>query len=156
MCIRDRTDYEARSNIMWTATWALNTLIAKGKTTDWEVHMIGQAVGAYTDATHGMTLSAVSMPYYRLIMPYAVDKFARYAVNVWGVDAAGKSKEAVASEGLDAMEKWMRKIGLVMNISDLGVTEDMLEGIVKSTFIMQGGYKVLTEEDVMKVLRESM
>lgn len=156
IAVEDPRNYEARSNIMWTATWALNTLIAKGKTTDWEVHMIGQAVGAYTDATHGMTLSAVSMPYYRLIMPYAVDKFARYAVNVWGVDAAGKSKEAVASEGLDSMEKWMRKIGLVMNISDLGVTEDMLEGIVKSTFIMQGGYKVLTEEDVMKVLRESM
>ena len=156
IAVEDPRNYEARSNIMWTATWALNTLIAKGKTTDWEVHMIGQAVGAYTDATHGMTLSAVSMPYYRLIMPYAVDKFARYAVNVWGVDAAGKSKEEVSREGLDAMEKWMRKIGLVMNISDLGVTEDMLEGIVKSTFIMQGGYKVLTEEDVMKVLRESM
>ncbi|HIU20832.1 MAG TPA: iron-containing alcohol dehydrogenase [Candidatus Limadaptatus stercorigallinarum] len=156
IAVEDPRNYEARSNIMWTATWALNTLVAKGKTTDWEVHMIGQAVGAYTDATHGMTLSAVSMPYYRLIMPYAVDKFARYAVNVWGVDAAGKSKEEVAREGLDAMEKWMRKIGLVMNISDLGVTEDMLEGIVKSTFIMQGGYKVLTEEDVMKVLRESM
>lgn len=156
IAVAEPCNYEARSNIMWTATWALNTLIAKGKTTDWEVHMIGQAVGAYTDATHGMTLSAVSMPYYRLIMPYAVDKFARYAVNVWGVDAAGKSKEDVAREGLEAMEKWMRKIGLVMNISDLGVTEDMLEGIVKSTFIMQGGYKVLTEEDVMKVLRESM
>ena len=156
IAVEDPRNYEARSNIMWTATWALNTLVAKGKTTDWEVHMIGQAVGAYTDATHGMTLSAVSMPYYRLIMPYAADKFARYAVNVWGVDAAGKSKEEVAREGLDAMEKWMRKIGLVMNISDLGVTEDMLEGIVKSTFIMQGGYKVLTEEDVMKVLRESM
>ena len=40
------TDYEARSNIMWTATWALNTLIAKGKTTDRMVHMLGQAVGA--------------------------------------------------------------------------------------------------------------
>ena len=156
IAVEDPRNYEARSNIMWTATWALNTLVAKGKTTDWEVHMIGQAVGAYTDATHGMTLSAVSMPYYRLIMPYAADKFARYAVNVWGVDAAGKSKEEVAREGLDAMEKWMRKIGLVMNISDLGVTEDMLEGIVKSTFIMQGGSKVLTEEDVMKVLRESM
>lgn len=156
IAVEDPRNYEARSNIMWTATWALNTLVAKGKTTDWEVHMIGQAVGAYTDATHGMTLSAVSMPYYRLIMPYAADKFARYAVNVWGVDAAGKSKEEVAREGLDAMEKWMKKIGLVMNISDLGVTEDMLEGIVKSTFIMQGGYKVLTEEDVMKVLRESM
>ena len=87
------TDYEARSNIMWTASLALNTLIAKGKTTDWEVHMLGQAVGAYTNATHGMTLAAVSMPYYRYILPYAEDKFARYAVNVWGVSAEGKTKK---------------------------------------------------------------
>ena len=55
---------------MWTATWALNTLIAKGKTTDWMVHMIGQSIGAYTNATHGMTLSAVSLAYYRHILPY--------------------------------------------------------------------------------------
>ena len=70
-------DYEARSNIMWTATWALNTLVAKGKSTDWMVHMLGQAVGAYTNATHGMTLAAVSLPYYRYIMPYGLPKFKR-------------------------------------------------------------------------------
>ena len=63
--VKNPLDYEARSNIMWIATWALNTLVAKGKTTDWEVHMIGQSIGAYTNATHGMTLSAVSLPYYR-------------------------------------------------------------------------------------------
>ena len=60
---KDMQNYEARSNIMWTATWALNTLVACGKTTDWMVHMLGQAVGAYTNATHGMTLAAVSLPY---------------------------------------------------------------------------------------------
>lgn len=65
-------NYEARSNLMWTATWALNTLVAKAKSTDWMVHMLGQAVGAYTDATHGMTLAAVSLPYYRFIMPYGL------------------------------------------------------------------------------------
>ena len=54
-------DYEARSNIMWCATWALNTLVSRGKSTDWEVHMLGQAVGAHTDATHGMTLAAVAL-----------------------------------------------------------------------------------------------
>ena len=59
---RDPQNYEARSNIMWTATWALNTLISRGKSTDWMVHMLGQAVGGYTNATHGMTLSAVSLP----------------------------------------------------------------------------------------------
>ena len=62
---REPHDDEARSNIMWTATWALNTLISRGKTTDWMVHMIGQSVCAYTNATHCMTLAAVSLPYYR-------------------------------------------------------------------------------------------
>ena len=156
IAVKDPENYEARSNIMWTATWALNTLIAKGKTTDWEVHMIGQAVGAYTDATHGMTLSAVSMPYYRLIMPYAPDKFARYAVNVWGVNASGKSTEEVAAEGLDEMEKWMKEIGLVMNVTDLGVMPDMLDGIVKATFLNEGGYKALTAADVRTILEQSM
>ena len=156
IAVKNPTDYEARSNIMWTATWALNTLIAKGKTTDWEVHMLGQAVGAHTDATHGMTLSAVSMAYYKLIMPYGLKKFVRYAVNVWGVNPAGKTDETIAEEGLAAMEAWMRRIGLVMNLTDLGVTEDMIDGIVKSTLIMEGGYKVLTQDDVRSVFKNSL
>ena len=154
--VENPQDYEARSNIMWIATWALNTLVAKGKTTDWEVHMIGQAVGAHTDATHGMTLSAVSIPYYKKILPYGLAKFKRYAVNVWGVDPNGKTDEETAFEGLKKMEDYMRPLGLVMNISDLGVTDEMIDGIADSTFIMEGGYKVLTHEDVVEILKESM
>lgn len=153
---RDSQNYEARSNIMWTATWALNTLVAKGKSTDWMVHMIGQAVGAYTDATHGMTLSAVSLPYYRFIMPYGLAKFKRFAVNVWDVDAAGKTDEQVALEGLDAMESWMKELGLVMNITDLGASEDMIEGIANSTLILNGGYKSLNHEEIVQILKQSL
>lgn len=149
-------DYEARSNIMWTATWALNTLVAKGKSTDWMVHMLGQAVGAYTNATHGMTLAAVSLPYYRYIMPYGLPKFKRFAVNVWGVNPAGKTEEQVAREGLQAMEAWMRELGLVMNISELGATEEMLEGLADATLIMNGGYKVLSRDEIVQILKESM
>ena len=156
IAVEDPRDYEARSNIMWCATWALNTLVACGKTTDWEVHMLGQAVGAHTDATHGMTLAAVALPYYRLIMPYGTAKFARFAVNVWGIDPEGKSDEELASAGLDAMETWMREIGCVMTTGELGVTEGMLEGIADSTLIMQGGYHVLTREEVIEVLRASL
>lgn len=148
-------DYEARSNIMWTATWALNTLIAKGKSTDWMVHMIGQAIGAYTDATHGMTLSAISPAYYRLIMPYGLPKFARFATAVWDVDAAGKTDEQIAAEGLERMETWMREIGLVMNVSELGVTDDMLEGIADASFVMDGGYHVLNHDEIVDVLKAS-
>lgn len=156
VAVKNPEDYEARSNIMWTATWALNTLVAKGKTTDWEVHMLGQAVGAHTDATHGMTLAAVSLPYYRLIMPYGIKKFARFAHNVWDVATEGKTDEQVAEEGLKALESWMREIGLVMNITDLGANADMIDGLVKSTLIMQGGYKVLTKSDVKKIFTESL
>lgn len=156
IAVKDPENYEARSNVMWTATWALNTLLDMGKTTDWMVHMIGQSIGAYTDATHGMTLSAVSIPYYRAICPYGLQKFKRFAMNVWNVNPAGKTDEEIADEGLKAMESWMREMGLVMNIRELGVTEDMLPGIVKGTFILDGGYKVLTEDEIMEILKESM
>ena len=118
--------------------------------------MLGQSVGAHTDAAHGMTLSAVSMPYYRYILPYGEAKFARYAVNVWHVNPEGKSETEIAREGLDAMEAWMRRIGLVMNLTELGATEEMLDGMVKSTLIMEGGYKVFDEKDIRTVLKASL
>ena len=156
IAVKNPSDYEARSNIMWTATWALNTLVACGKTTDWMVHMLGQAVGAYTDATHGMTLSAVSLPYYKYILPYGLKKFKRFAVNVWNVSTEGKTDEQTALAGLGAMESWMKEIGLVMNTAELGVTEDMLDGLTAATFIMDGGYKVLEKQEIRKILKESM
>ncbi len=156
IAIGDPSNYEARSNIMWTATWALNTLVAMGKSTDWMVHMLGQAVGAYTDATHGMTLAAVSLPYYKHIMPYGLAKFVRFAVNVWGINPEGKTEEQVAAEGLSAMEGWMKELGLVMNLTELGVTEDMIEGLANATIILPGGYKVLTQEEIVEIFKESM
>lgn len=153
---KDPQNYEARSNLMWTATWALNTLVAKGKSTDWMVHMLGQALGAHTDATHGMTLSAVSLPYYRYIMPYGLAKFVRFAKNVWDVDAAGKTDEQVAEEGLVAMEGWMKELGLVMNITELGADEGMLEGLADSTLILDGGYKVPDHNDIITIFKNSL
>lgn len=156
IALKDMEDYEARSNIMWSATWGLNTLVSKGKSTDWMVHMLGQSVGACSNATHGMTLSAVSMPYYRFIMPYGVKKFARFAVNVWGVRAEGKTDVQTAEEGLATMEAWMKELGLAMNLSEVGVTPDMVEDIVNGTLIMEGGYKVLSKEEVREVLDKAM
>jgi alcohol dehydrogenase YqhD (iron-dependent ADH family) len=156
IAVKNPQDYEARSNIMWTASWALNTLVAMGKTTDWEVHMIGQSIGAYTNATHGMTLSAVSLAYYRLIMPYGLAKFKRFATNVWGITAQGKTDEQIATAGLCALEDWMNKLGLVMSIRQLGVTPELFDGIIKGTFIMDGGYKILTQADIRSILQASM
>ena len=156
IAIKNPQDYEARSNIMWTATWALNTLVACGKASDWMVHMLGQAVGGYTNATHGMTLAAISLPYYRHILPYGLPKFKRFAENVWGVQAAGKTDEQVAQEGLACMEAWMKEIGVAMSIRELGADETMLESLADVTLILDGGYKKLGRQEIIEIFRESL
>lgn len=156
IAIKNPQDYEARSNIMWTATWALNTLVACGKSSDWMVHMLGQAVGGYTNATHGMTLAAVSLPYYRHILPYGLPKFKRFAENVWGVQAAGKTDEQVAQEGLACMEAWMKEIGVAMSIRELGADETMLDDLADATMILDGGYKKLGRQEIIEIFRESL
>ena len=149
-------DYEARANVMWTATWALNTLLKCGKGGDWEVHQIGHAIGLVTDATHGMTLASVSLPYYRHVMRDGLHQFVRFAVNVWGVRPEGKSDEQVATEGLGCLEAWMREIGVVMHSSELGVTEQNLQQVADAVLILPVGYRTLTREEVMEILKESM
>ena len=152
---KNPNDYHARSNIMWTATWALNTLIQCGKTTDWLVHSLGQAVGGFTDATHGMTLSAITLPYYKLILPFGLAKFKRFAINVWDVDPSGKDDTTIALLGLERLEDWMNELGLVMTIKELGVNESMIEPMSKHV-AHDGGYKELTDQEVINIFKESM
>ena len=152
-------DYEARSNIMWTATWALNGLTECGKATDWEVHMLGQSVAAFTDAIHGHTLSAVTDAYYRLLMEKsdeAVSRFKRYAKTVWDVSAEGKDDKAVAIEGLEKMEAWMRELGLAMTITEVGAKEEDIEKYADVCPRNTGGYHTLTREEVIEVYRRSL
>lgn len=154
--IANPEDYEARSNIMWAATWALNTLIGKGKSQDWMVHMIGQAIGAYTDATHGMTLSGVSVAYYKHIMDAGLHKFARFARSVWEIPSDGRSDRELAEAGIEALGAWIKEIGAASEITSLGVTQDMLDGIADATFIMPGSYKRLSHDEIVEILRESL
>ena len=155
VAVKDPENYEARSNIMWCATWALNTLLKMGKSGDWEVHMIAHAIGAYTHATHGMALAGISESYYRYIMDYGLHRFVRFAKMVWQIPAQGKTDRQIAEAGIDALAAWIKEIGAASNISVLGVTDDMIEGIVGATFL-GGGYKKLTANDVSKVLRDSL
>lgn len=156
IAVKNPQDYEARSNLMWTATWALNTLVECGKSGDWMVHMLGQAVGGVTNATHGMTLAAVSQAYYHHVLPYGLPKFKRFAEAVWGIGPAGKTEEEVALAGLDAMRAWMEEIGVVMHLTELGVDESMLDQIADLTFHMDGGYKALKRDEILAIFRESL
>lgn len=152
VAINDPENYEARSNIMWSSSLALCTILGLGKAQDWEVHMIEHQLGAYTDCTHGMGLAAISLPYYRYIYKFGLDKFVRFAKEVWKVDDSGRTKEETALAGIDAMEDFMKECGIVTSIKELGATEEMLPLIADST-ILCGGYKVLTAEEVLEILK---
>jgi len=146
--VKNPQDYEARSNIMWTATWALNTLIKCGKSEDWMVHMIGHSLGAWTHAPHGYCLAACSMAYYRRAMEKGRAKFERFAKNVWGVNSA--------EEGLEALKNWMLELGIPTTITEIGATPEMIDGIVSTTVIFPAGYLDLKPEDIKAILMESL
>ena len=65
-------------------------------------------------------------------------------------------RSQVAKEGLAALENWMKKIGVSLNITELGAKPEMIEGMADATFILKGGYKVLTREEVVQILKESL
>lgn len=152
--VKDPKNYEARSNLMWSSTLAMNPIMGLSKTQDWEVHMIEHQLGAYTDCAHGMGLAAVSLPYYRHIFSYGLDKFVRFATKVWNVDPEGKTKEETALAGIDALENFIKECGIVYNLKELGATEEMLPAIADSTVIL-GGYKKLDKEEILKILKEA-
>nr|WP_321454016.1 iron-containing alcohol dehydrogenase [uncultured Carboxylicivirga sp.] len=145
-------DYESRSNLMWSATLAMNPLMGLSKPQDWQVHMIEHQIGAYTDCAHGMGLAAVSLPYYRYIYQFGLDKFVRFAKNVWGISEEGKTKEEVALAGIDALEAFIKELGIVINLQELGATEEMLPAIAESTVIL-GAYKKLTSDEILDILK---
>lgn len=151
--LKNPTDYEARSNIMWCATLALNTVSGLSKTQDWEVHMIEHQVGAYTDCAHGVGLAIVSIPYYRYIYRYGIDKFVRFAKRVWGVDTTEMTKEAAALAGIDRLAEFIRTLGIPTTLREVGATEEMLPLIAKST-IPGGGYKQLGADEILEILKE--
>lgn len=153
IAVKNPEDYEARSNIMWCATLGLNTVTGLSKTQDWEVHNIEHQLGAYTDCPHGLGLAVISMPYYRYIYKDGIDKFVRFAENVWNVNTDGKTKDEIALEGIACLENFAKELGIPMTLRELGATEDMLPKIAETSY-EGGGYKYMTHKDILNLLKE--
>ncbi len=153
IAMQNPNDYEARSNIMWCATIGLNTITGLSKQQDWEVHMIEHQLGAYTDCAHGAGLAVISLPYYRMIAPYGIDKFVRFAKNVWGIDTDSLSKTEAAEAGIEKLRDFIKELELPLTLRELGATEEMLPKIANST-VLGGAYKVMTAEDILTVLKQ--
>jgi alcohol dehydrogenase YqhD (iron-dependent ADH family) len=154
VAVQNPHDYEARSNLMWASSLAMNPLMGLSKAQDWEVHMIEHQLGAYTDCAHGMGLAAISIPYYRYVSRFNYGKFARFAEAVWNISRDGRTDEQLASAGIDALAQFEKDCGMVTRLRDLNATEEMLPLIAKST-IPGGGYKKMTVEEILSVLKEA-
>ena len=151
--LRDPRDYEARSNIAWCSTIALCKILSVSKEQDWMVHMIEHQLGAYTDCAHGIGLAIISVPYYKHIYKYGLHRFVRFAKNIWHVDTAGKTDEAVALEGIKCLSDFIAEMGIPQRLRDVGATEEMLPKIAESTFKC-GSYHICDTAEVLDILRE--
>lgn len=155
VAIENPMDYEARSNIMWCATLGLNTVTGLSKEQDWEVHMIEHQVGAYTDCPHGIGLAIVSVPYYRYIYKYGLDKFVRFAKKVWKIHEKDMSKDEIALAGIEKLSDFIKELGIPTTLREIGATEEMLPLIANSTEIMDSGYKKLTADEILEILKKA-
>lgn len=151
--LADPEDYEARSNIMWCATLGLNTITGLSKQQDWEVHMIEHQIGAYTDCAHGIGLAIVSIPYYKHIYKYGLDKFVRFAKKVWNINTDDMTKEEAALSGISKLSDFISELGIPTTLREIGATEEMLP-LIANTTVLGGGYKQLTPEEILEILRE--
>jgi alcohol dehydrogenase YqhD (iron-dependent ADH family) len=114
--------------------------------------MIEHQLGAYTDCAHGIGLAIISPAYYRYIFRDGLHKFVRYAKVVWGIEDKGQGDEAIALEGINRLEVFIKELGIPTTLREVGTTEDMLPLIAEST-ILGGGYKQLTSKDVLCILK---
>ena len=147
-------DYTARSNLMWDSTMAENRLIKMGKKCDFECHNMEHQLGAYTNCNHGCGLAVIHPVYYRHVYKEGLSKFVRFAENVWGIERDGKSDEALALAGIDALSSFIQEIGLPTTLKELGAQKGQLKEIADSCGISQGSYKPMTHEEILEIFHE--
>jgi alcohol dehydrogenase len=152
-------DYDARANLMWCGTMALNGgLISVGMANDWASHGIEHEVSAIYDIPHGAGLSILFPNWMKYVYKERPDRFAQFAVRVWGVNPEGKSEEELALAGIEATRAYFTRIGAPSTLGHYGIGRENLEKMAESAvqFGPIGGFKSLNKDDVLKVLELSL
>ena len=155
--LQNPTDYEARSNLMWASSLALNGLCGRGKDDEvWSCHPIEHELSAFYDITHGVGLAILTPRWMRYILSEkTVDKFVDYAVNVWGFEKSD-DKFDLANKGIDSTERFFAECGIPMNLGKLGIDDSLLEKMSHAVIAhrdLSNAYVPLNEEDVLNILK---
>lgn len=153
--LKNPQDIQARSELIWAAAMAENGILKIGKVTDFQCHMLEHQVGAYTDCNHGQGLAVLHPTLYRHMIPEASHQFARLAVEVWGVDPAGKTDTELAEAFVEALAAFIREIGLPTTFTEMGIPADTdYKAIADSTVLTRGCAKKFTRDELLEVLLE--
>ena len=153
--LNDPQDIKARSELVWAAAMGENGILKIGKVTDFQAHMLEHQLGAYTDCNHGQGLAVIQPVLYRHMLPEAAPQFARLAVNVWGVDPAGKTEAELASAFIDALTSFVKEVGLPATFTEMGIPADTdYKAVADSTVLTGGCCKKFTRDELLAVLRE--
>lgn len=155
IALKDPKNYEARANLMWASSMALNGLCGSGKPGAWSCHPIEHELSAFYDITHGVGLAIVTPRWMRYILSEnTVDKFVDYAVNVWHLEPK-EDKFALANEAIDLTEKFFKDCGIPMSLKEVNIDEthfdEMAKGAVERGSLAYA-YVPLNETDVKKIL----
>ena len=155
IALKDPTNYEARANLMWASSMALNGLCGSGKPGAWSCHPIEHELSAFYDITHGVGLAIVTPRWMRYILSEnTVDKFVDYAINVWKLENKD-DKFALANEAIDLTEKFFKDCGIPMTLKEVNIDkthfDEMAKGAVEHGSLADA-YVPLNEADVKKIL----
>lgn len=154
LMLLDNENYDTRSELMWASSMAENGILKIGKITDFQAHQIEHQLGAYTNCNHGQGLAVIHPVLYRHIYKHDVERFARFAKNVWGIEDMGNEEET-ALAGIDALADFIKEIGLPTSFTQMGISKDTdFRAIADSTNIMAGCCKKLSHDEIYEILKE--
>ncbi len=152
--LRDHENYDARSELMWASSMAENGILKIGKITDFQCHQIEHQLGAYTDCNHGQGLAVIHPVLYRHIYKDGVERFVRFAENVWGIKEK-KTAEKTALAGVEALAAFIKEIGLPTSFTQMGIPADTdFRAVADSTNITAGCCKKLSHDEIYEILQE--
>ena len=160
LAINEPENYEARANLMWASSLAINGILSYGKKPVWSVHAIEHELSAYYDITHGTGLAILTPSWMKYVLDdERLEKFVEYGVNVWGIDK-NKDKYTIAEEAIDMTGEFFKSLGIPMTLREVGIGEENLENMAKAAIEHKGGavgnFKPLYYEDVLAIYRSSL
>jgi len=150
------TNYEARAQVMWTSSIALNGLLGYGRVCDWATHGIEHAVSATYDVTHGVGLAILTPHWMKYVLDEETEwKFAEYAQNVWQIKGSNELK--MAQKGIEKTRDFFKSLGMPTTLREVGVKEHDLENIAGKTVARGdvGKFKRLRKDDVLAILKNA-